>query len=265
MTVYTELPVLESAIPIPPAYQRYPSYPAKNDSFSIARNSNESDQTGSRESVESWPDHKNSVPEKSCSNINLMLLRIFIDSRIYARILAILVIIVSISLILSAVILFENGQKNHKDFDSIPKAAPITIQPCIVFASIAALNLAISIALLAVSSISSKFRKSQDAANAIFAITAVIGFSTSMGACFYLNTGTKLKNDLWKWSCANEKSGIHSNVINFHNMCKIINLSWIFGLIQAGLELFTLGISIIAFILLKYKYFINYGRIGKIF
>ncbi|RKF58428.1 hypothetical protein GcM3_182016 [Golovinomyces cichoracearum] len=265
MSVYTELPVLESAIPIPPAYQRYPSYPAKNDPFSIARKSNESDQTDSRKSVESWQDDKNPVPEKLCSSINLLMLRILKDSRMYARILAILVIIVSIFLILSAVILFENGRKNQKDFDSIPKAAPITIQPCIIFASIATLNLAISIALLAVSSISSKFRKSQDAVNATFAIVAAIGFSTSMGACFYLNTGAKLKNDLWKWSCANDKSGIQSNVINFHNMCNIINLSWIFGLIQAGLELFTLGISIIAFILLKYKYFINYGRIGKIF
>jgi len=42
-----------------------------------------------------------------------------------------------------------------------------------------------------------QFKKSNDALNAVFAILAAIGFSSAMGACFFLNKQTELRNDLW--------------------------------------------------------------------
>jgi hypothetical protein len=42
-----------------------------------------------------------------------------------------------------------------------------------------------------------QFRKSHTAINAVFAILSAIGFSSAMGACFFLNKETSLQNDLW--------------------------------------------------------------------
>jgi hypothetical protein len=42
-----------------------------------------------------------------------------------------------------------------------------------------------------------KFRKTDNAINAVFAIMSAVGFATSMGTCFFLNKQTTLQNDLW--------------------------------------------------------------------
>lgn len=42
-----------------------------------------------------------------------------------------------------------------------------------------------------------QLRKSHNAINAVFAILSAIGFSSAMGACFFLNKETSLQNDLW--------------------------------------------------------------------
>jgi hypothetical protein len=47
----------------------------------------------------------------------------------------------------------------------------------------------------------SQFRKSNNAINAVFAILSAIGFSSAMGACFFLNKETSLQNDLWCVLC----------------------------------------------------------------
>ena len=86
-----------------------------------------------------------------------------------------------------------------------------------------------------------------------------------MGACFFLNKQTLLQNDLWKWSCGNHKKGIASDAIDFKPICNVVSYGWKFGLVQASLELLTFLISIIAFVLLKYYYFAQYGRVGKVF
>jgi len=162
--------------------------------------------------------------------------------------------------------MFAKAQKQPDNpLSLIPKQAEITDHPCIVFGGVAAMNLAISITILGLSWLSSKFRKSQNAVNAAFAIISAIGFGSSMGACFYLNKQTTLQNDLWQWSCGNYRNGVVSKDLDFGLVCHVVSYGWKFGLVQASLELLTFIVSCTAFVLLKYSYFTRYGRLGKVF
>ena len=79
------------------------------------------------------------------------------DSRIYIRVLAILIMLVSFSLILTAVIMFGKAQnKPGHPLDNVPHPAVITDRPCIVFTGIAAMNLVLSFAVLSLSCVSTK-------------------------------------------------------------------------------------------------------------
>ncbi|TVY27370.1 hypothetical protein LHYA1_G002975 [Lachnellula hyalina] len=188
------------------------------------------------------------------------------DSRIYVRVLAIVIMIISLSLILIAVVQFAQAKKKPgHPLDAVPKPSSITDYPCIVFSGVAAMNLVLSISLFVLSCVSSKFNKSVNAFNAAFAILSAIGFATSMGACFFLNKQTKLRNDLWKWSCDSHKAGVITDALDFQLVCHVVNYGWKFGLVQASLELLTFIISVAAFIILKYSYFVRYGRTGRIF
>jgi hypothetical protein len=81
------------------------------------------------------------------------------DSRIYIRVLAVLIMIISFSLIITAVSMFAKAQKQPGNpLDAIPKRAQITDHPCIVFSGVAAMNLAISLTILGLSWLSSKVR-----------------------------------------------------------------------------------------------------------
>jgi len=215
---------------------------------------------------EKEPDHDHEE-ETSRAKTRSSLLIYLRDSRIYLRVLAILIMIVSLSLILSAVVMFSKAQnKPGHPLDAIPQPPTgITDRPCIVFSGVAVMNLILSIGLLSLSCISSKFRKSNNALNAVFAILSAIGFATSMSACFHLNAQTKLQNDLWKWSCGNHKDKIFSDALDFGAVCSIVSYGWKFGLVQASLELLTFIVSCTAFVILKYSYFVRYGRFGKIF
>ncbi|PQE31020.1 hypothetical protein CJF32_00006058 [Rutstroemia sp. NJR-2017a WRK4] len=118
------------------------------------------------------------------------IIRWFSSSRFYIRGFAIMVMITSFALILTAVVMFEkHGQR-------ATGAAFVTDYPCQVFLGIATMNLVLSIAFLFLSCISSKFRKSNNAVNAMFTLIAAVGFASSMGACFFLNKENTLKQDL---------------------------------------------------------------------
>lgn len=80
------------------------------------------------------------------------------DSRIYIRVLAIMIMIISFSLILAAVIKYDQAKKvpgNPLATVPVPPLG-ITDYPCRVFTGIAAMNLALSIIILSLSYISSK-------------------------------------------------------------------------------------------------------------
>jgi hypothetical protein len=65
--------------------------------------------------------------------------------------------IVSLSLILTAVVRFEQAQKKPgHPLNNVPKPSNITVNPCIVFSGIAGMNLVLGFGLLALSCLSSK-------------------------------------------------------------------------------------------------------------
>lgn len=76
-------------------------------------------------------------------------------SRYYIRALAIIIMILSVILILTGIGKFSKAKKNP-NFDKIPKPAPITDQPCVVFTGIAVMNLVLSALLILTSCFSSK-------------------------------------------------------------------------------------------------------------
>ena len=79
------------------------------------------------------------------------------NSRIYIRVAAILIMLVSFSLILTAVIMFGKAQKKPgHPLDNVPHPAPITDHPCIVFTGVAVMNFFLSVTVLSLSCMSSK-------------------------------------------------------------------------------------------------------------
>ncbi|RKF56420.1 hypothetical protein OnM2_081003 [Erysiphe neolycopersici] len=240
-------------VPIPPAYQQHPSFlPQKSSEFQ-PRISDESSHF-----INMGTEGPISIKER----IKALFRFLIFNSKEYARVIAIVVMIVSLILMLIPLIIWQKVQKKPNNIDEFP---PITIKPCVVFASVVTLNFAISVILLAFSLMSSKFRKSISFMNAVFAIIAAVGFGSAMGVCLYLSGGVPNKNDLWKWSCDNYRKGHESQALNFRFMCKTLTLAWNFGLLQSTLEFYTLLVSAIAFILIKYQHFAKYGRVGKIF
>lgn len=149
--------------PFPAAYTRQLSYglsnPHNHDPNVYVRDCDSSD---SRKSFGTEVDslEKNSEKEgdENISNGKrkksvLLFLR---DSRFYIRVIAVLIMIVSLSLILTAIISFAKAQKNGNSLSNVPKPAPITDHPCVVFSGVAVMNLVFSISILCVSCMSSK-------------------------------------------------------------------------------------------------------------
>lgn len=86
----------------------------------------------------------------------LMLIR---ASRLYIRALAIAIMIVSLSLVLGAVIMFERAHSvPGRPLDYVPQPTPITDYPCRVFTGIASMNVGLSITIFSLSCISGKVR-----------------------------------------------------------------------------------------------------------
>jgi hypothetical protein len=99
--------------------------------------------------------HEEELPKRKRHHLVLIFLVYF---RVYVRVLAALIMVTSLSLVLTAVILFEKAQheKGHS-LDKVPMPSEtITDFPCMVFSGVAFMNLAFSITLLCLSSMSSK-------------------------------------------------------------------------------------------------------------
>jgi hypothetical protein len=58
---------------------------------------------------------------------------------------------------------------------------------------------------------------------------------------------------------------VKTDALDFQLVCHVVDYGWKFGLVQASLELLTFIVSVTAFIILKYSFFVRYGRVGKIF
>ncbi|KFX88544.1 hypothetical protein V490_07558 [Pseudogymnoascus sp. VKM F-3557] len=108
------------------------------------------------------------------------------------------------------VFVLPNASDHHLDKAEagIPKAPSVTNFPCVVFASVGAMNIAIGIGTLLLVCVSEKMRKVSNFSSIVFVIISAIGFGTAMGACNFLQQ--KSGNDLWQWACNQEHAG-HSD------------------------------------------------------
>ncbi|KAI6246156.1 hypothetical protein HI914_05608 [Erysiphe necator] len=147
-----ELPAHNYFVPIPPSYERHPSFPLQKGLEFEPRNSDESNQFKVIETTEAmWK-------LKMKRNIGLLFRFLLFNSKEYTRILAILVMTASFLLVVTPLIIYAKAQKKPNDFDTFPKISPITTKPCILFAGVATMNFLISVLLLAFSLLSSKVR-----------------------------------------------------------------------------------------------------------
>jgi hypothetical protein len=154
----------ESVVPVPAAYSRQVSF-----GYSKApSNENNDPNVYVKRDVHSSSAETNSLKEKdeeqeqeeSTGKMQKSVLIFIQDYQIYIRVLAILIMLVSFSLILTAVIMFGKAQnKPGHPLDNVPKPATITDHPCIVFSGVAALNLVLSIVVFSLSCISSKVNR----------------------------------------------------------------------------------------------------------
>ncbi|KAI1006701.1 hypothetical protein K3495_g1516 [Podosphaera aphanis] len=262
MASFHELP-LEVAVSIPPAYNFNVSYDLLQKPPSTASSNQNTSQFGFAEPSETWYEKKSYEKDTTDGNFKFKLLVFLRYFPFYIRVLAMLTMAVSSSFILTAVVMYENALRDPQGLENFETGVPIRDDRCIVFLFIAGINLVLSCVFLIVTSSSSKLQKSQRVLNIAFAIIGATGFGSSMGACLYLNKESKLQDELWKWSCMNEKLGLTSDALDFHSICQNVSVGWKFGLLQASLDLLTLVTSISAFLLLKYGNFVRYGRIGK--
>jgi len=152
----------EPAVPVPAAYGRQVSFGHSN---SPSDEKYDPDVFVKRDIHSSSSTELSSLREKdeeqeqdeSTGKLQKSVLIYIQSSRIYIRVLAILIMVVAFSLILTAVIMFGRAQnKPGHPLDSVPKQATITDHPCIVFTGVAAMNLVLSVFVLSLSCVSSK-------------------------------------------------------------------------------------------------------------
>jgi hypothetical protein len=161
MSKYTETALQELAVPVPAAYFRQVSFGySKNDqhnsNFDVDTKHDIHSSTTDFDSLKS-KDEERDEQDVSTGKMQKSVLIFLWDSRIYIRVLAILIMVVSLSLILTAVIMFEKAQNTlGHPLDAVPKPATITDHPCLVFTGITAVNLLLSVAILSLSCTSSK-------------------------------------------------------------------------------------------------------------
>jgi len=278
MATYAEVPLHENAVPIPRAYTRTLAYDvsAHNPiSYDYLKNQyynpNASSERGpsKRDAISTISEYESLYKEveeetDSSAKFRKPMFRYLKNSRLWIRTLTIMVMITSASLILTAIIKFNNAKNAPgQAFNNIPQPAPITDHPCIVFTGIAVMNLLLSITVWTLSCCSTSFHIGYNTLNAIFTILGAVGFASSMGACFFLNRASTLQNDLWKWSCANHRNGVHSDVLDFNLICGTIGQAWKLGLLQASLDLLTFLVSITTFFYVRWIYSARYGFFGK--
>lgn len=125
---FTEAQLQETSVPIPAAYTRHLSYKISKDSQFNHHVFNSTKEVATQfglEEVDSLHEKEpsgNENGEVSTAKKRSSLLIHLRDSRIYLRVVAVLIMIVSLSLILSAVVLFSKAQnKPGHPLNSIPQ------------------------------------------------------------------------------------------------------------------------------------------------
>jgi hypothetical protein len=155
-------------VPVPAAYSRQVSFgysknvlDEKDDPNVYVKrdiHSSSSTEGNNRNNLKEKDEEKEQDQEGNSTGKSQKSLLIFLhNSRIYIRVAAILIMLVSFSLILTAVTMFGKAQKKPgHPLDNVPHPAPITDHPCIVFTGVAVMNFFLSVTVLSLSCMSSK-------------------------------------------------------------------------------------------------------------
>jgi hypothetical protein len=152
-------------VPVPAAYSRQVSFgysknvpDEKNDPNVYVERDIHSSCSVEGNSLKEKDEEKEQEQEENSTGKSQKSLLIFLhNSRIYIRVAAILIMLVSFSLILTAVIMFGKAQKKPgHPLDNVPQPAPITDHPCIVFTGVAVMNFLLSVIVLSLRCMSSK-------------------------------------------------------------------------------------------------------------
>ncbi len=152
-------------VPVPAAYSRQVSFgysknvpDEKDDPNVYVKRDVFSSSSTEGSSLKEKDDEKEQYQEGNSTGKSQKSLLIFLhNSRIYIRVAAILIMLVSFSLVLTAVIMFGKAQKKPgHPLDIVPQPAPITDHPCIVFTGVAVMNFLLSVIVLSLGCMSSK-------------------------------------------------------------------------------------------------------------
>jgi hypothetical protein len=168
LTTPLEHALQEAAVPVPAAYSRQVSF---GYSKNIEKEDHDPNVYVKREihssstevdSLKERDEEQEQQQEESTGKTKKSVLIFIQSSRIYIRVAAILIMLISFSLILTAVIMFGKAQnKPGHPLDNVPHLATITDRPCLVFTGVAVMNLLLSVTVLSLSCLSSKVNSIQ--------------------------------------------------------------------------------------------------------
>ncbi|KAI9755187.1 MAG: hypothetical protein M4579_004383 [Chaenotheca gracillima] len=191
-------------------------------------------------------------PQRKRGRYRITGIQIVSRSRLLIRVLATIIALLSFVLILFTVVYFLKGQKN------LPNAAHVNIRPSLVFTGIGGVSTVLSFVLSILCCASKKVRNVTHLSNAIFALVGSGGFAAWMSGCFFLDRSASSQS-LWWWACA-EMYESNPN-FDYAAICRVTEVSWHLGILQACFELLTVFNVIVGFFILKWTTFRNFGRL----
>ena len=151
-------------VPLPAAYTRQVSYDSSKRSDYSPSVYSENKRTFVQSPLSefdslkgSYQDEEYEGEDQSTAKRRQSVLILLLNSRLFFRVLIVLVMCTSLALVLTAVIKFALAQKKPSHpLSSIPQNAPITDHPCIVFSGVAVMNLFLSVSIFIIACKSSK-------------------------------------------------------------------------------------------------------------
>jgi len=240
-------------VPIPPAYPSRTSTLAIDTQFTSTSSLN----------GEKYPE----IPLPPGLLRDSVLLKIW-QWRTYVRAITLLVTITSFVLILVGLVTYEKTKASGLEEMVDPYTGEeiyveITTKPNITFAAIGGVNTLFSALLLVLCWKSSKISHANNISNAVVCIIGFAGFASTMSACVYLQQNSGLGTTLWEWACYYRDSS--DPALRYGEICRVIDVSWVLGLLQAVFDLLTVLLSSIAFCLWKWRLLSRYGGVGRVF
>ncbi|KAH7330222.1 hypothetical protein BKA65DRAFT_480378 [Rhexocercosporidium sp. MPI-PUGE-AT-0058] len=159
----------------------------------------------------------------------------------------------SLYLILYPVVAFWSAQKTAgHPLDSIPGTRTVTTRSCTVFVALIGTYLVSNLVLVVIfCCLSKKALKSRKPCYALL-LGIGVSFAIALSACLVLKNGAAFPNDLWSWSCDNQKSQILSDALDFAQTCHSISTAWKYSIVLVSFEAMSLMYELVGFMIPKF-------------